>query len=243
MHAHRHSQAHTHAHTHTHTYLHFTHLLMFTHVYTFGHTHTHTHTHTQHTQNTHTHTHAVRTLSVWCAPVWWNTAESTGTALLQDEADGGWLWRSWQNQSTPSPEEESASDRWPSCHSGCHCGWMEVCPFLSLSRVCVFCMPVCVGGCFVCLCVCVCVCVCVRMFYITDHEGKVAWPCFRIERSKSVTYTLSTWDFAGQEDFYSTHQCFLSNRTLYLVSIITDHFYTVLFSALKQTHCALVACS
>ena len=32
-----------------------------------------------------------------------------------------------------------------------------------------------------------------------------------------MTYTLSTWDFAGQEEFYSTHQCFLSNRSLYLV--------------------------
>ncbi|XP_074645015.1 leucine-rich repeat serine/threonine-protein kinase 2-like [Tubulanus polymorphus] len=35
--------------------------------------------------------------------------------------------------------------------------------------------------------------------------------------SRPVTYTLSTWDFAGQEEFYSTHQCFLSNRALYLV--------------------------
>ncbi|XP_076447984.1 leucine-rich repeat serine/threonine-protein kinase 2-like [Babylonia areolata] len=40
---------------------------------------------------------------------------------------------------------------------------------------------------------------------------------WKYERSKSVTYTFSTWDFAGQEDFYSTHQCFLSNRTVYLV--------------------------
>nr|KAG5687425.1 hypothetical protein BaRGS_019824 [Batillaria attramentaria] len=39
----------------------------------------------------------------------------------------------------------------------------------------------------------------------------------RQRNGKSVTYTLSTWDFAGQEDFYSTHQCFLTNRTLYLV--------------------------
>ncbi|XP_019623007.1 PREDICTED: leucine-rich repeat serine/threonine-protein kinase 2-like [Branchiostoma belcheri] len=36
-------------------------------------------------------------------------------------------------------------------------------------------------------------------------------------RSKTHTYTLSTWDFAGQEEFYSTHQCFLSSRSLYLV--------------------------
>ncbi|XP_077988732.1 leucine-rich repeat serine/threonine-protein kinase 2-like [Glandiceps talaboti] len=35
--------------------------------------------------------------------------------------------------------------------------------------------------------------------------------------SKKVQYCLSTWDFAGQEDFYSTHPIFLSQRALYLV--------------------------
>ena len=34
-----------------------------------------------------------------------------------------------------------------------------------------------------------------------------------------VTYHISCWDFAGQEEFYSTHQCFLSQRSLYVVSI------------------------
>ncbi|CAL1534532.1 unnamed protein product [Lymnaea stagnalis] len=43
------------------------------------------------------------------------------------------------------------------------------------------------------------------------------WKYERQRFGKTVTYTLNTWDFAGQEDFYSTHQCFLSNRTLYLV--------------------------
>ncbi|CAG5133130.1 unnamed protein product, partial [Candidula unifasciata] len=43
------------------------------------------------------------------------------------------------------------------------------------------------------------------------------WRYDRQRFNKTVTYTLNTWDFAGQEDFYSTHQCFLSNRTLYLV--------------------------
>ena len=35
--------------------------------------------------------------------------------------------------------------------------------------------------------------------------------------NKVVTYTLSVWDFAGQEDFYVSHQCFLSKKALYLV--------------------------
>ncbi|KAL5013850.1 hypothetical protein ScPMuIL_008120, partial [Solemya velum] len=39
---------------------------------------------------------------------------------------------------------------------------------------------------------------------------------YRRDVGRYVTYTLSTWDFAGQEEFYSTHQCFLSNRALYL---------------------------
>ncbi|KAK3762803.1 hypothetical protein RRG08_040498 [Elysia crispata] len=43
------------------------------------------------------------------------------------------------------------------------------------------------------------------------------WKYERQRNNRTVTYTLNTWDFAGQEDFYSTHQCFLSNRTLYLV--------------------------
>ncbi|XP_033098201.1 leucine-rich repeat serine/threonine-protein kinase 2-like [Anneissia japonica] len=34
---------------------------------------------------------------------------------------------------------------------------------------------------------------------------------------KPVDFLLSTWDFAGQEDFYSTHPCFLTGRALYLV--------------------------
>ncbi|XP_070559105.1 leucine-rich repeat serine/threonine-protein kinase 2-like isoform X2 [Ptychodera flava] len=36
-------------------------------------------------------------------------------------------------------------------------------------------------------------------------------------RYKHEKYCLSTWDFAGQEDFYSTHPMFLSARSLYLV--------------------------
>ena len=31
------------------------------------------------------------------------------------------------------------------------------------------------------------------------------------------TFYFSIWDFGGQEDYYSTHQCFLSQRSLYLL--------------------------
>ena len=30
-------------------------------------------------------------------------------------------------------------------------------------------------------------------------------------------FTFRVWDFAGQEDYYATHQCFLSERSLYLL--------------------------
>ena len=39
----------------------------------------------------------------------------------------------------------------------------------------------------------------------------------RNRHGKEVQFTMRTWDFAGQEEFYSTHQCFLSNRAIYLV--------------------------
>ncbi|XP_076111293.1 leucine-rich repeat serine/threonine-protein kinase 2-like isoform X1 [Mytilus galloprovincialis] len=44
-----------------------------------------------------------------------------------------------------------------------------------------------------------------------------AFERYRKDIGKKVLYTLSTWDFAGQEEFYSTHQCYLSNKALYLV--------------------------
>lgn len=31
------------------------------------------------------------------------------------------------------------------------------------------------------------------------------------------TFHFRCWDFAGQEDYYATHQCFLSSRSLYLL--------------------------
>jgi len=34
----------------------------------------------------------------------------------------------------------------------------------------------------------------------------------------SATYKITCWDFAGQEEFYTTHQCFLSQQSVYIVS-------------------------
>ena len=30
-------------------------------------------------------------------------------------------------------------------------------------------------------------------------------------------FTFKVWDFGGQEDYYATHQCFLSTMSLYLL--------------------------
>ena len=37
-----------------------------------------------------------------------------------------------------------------------------------------------------------------------------------------VTYHVNCWDFAGQEEFYSTHQCFLTQRSLYVVCVVCE---------------------
>ena len=48
-----------------------------------------------------------------------------------------------------------------------------------------------------------------------------------------LTYHLNCWDFAGQEEFYSTHQCFLSQRSLYVVrsvlplSVLTNSIHFI----------------
>ena len=36
------------------------------------------------------------------------------------------------------------------------------------------------------------------------------------QSKKKTHFVLNTWDFAGQEDFHCTHQCFMSSRALYL---------------------------
>ena len=41
----------------------------------------------------------------------------------------------------------------------------------------------------------------------------------RVKQSQTAlkSITFMTWDFCGQEEYYATHQCFLSRRSLYLV--------------------------
>ena len=46
------------------------------------------------------------------------------------------------------------------------------------------------------------------------------WICYkRLKQSQTAlkSITFMTWDFGGQEEYYATHQCFLSQRSLYLV--------------------------
>ena len=40
---------------------------------------------------------------------------------------------------------------------------------------------------------------------------------YRYEHRPGIKYTVNCWDFAGQEEFYSTHQCFLTPRSIYVV--------------------------
>ena len=45
------------------------------------------------------------------------------------------------------------------------------------------------------------------------------WTYFkRVRESQTAlkSITFMTWDFGGQEEYYATHQCFLSRRSLYL---------------------------
>jgi len=54
------------------------------------------------------------------------------------------------------------------------------------------------------------------------------WTYYRKVRGASQTslksITFMTWDFGGQEEYYATHQCFLSRRSLYLVVWNVTHF-------------------
>ena len=42
-------------------------------------------------------------------------------------------------------------------------------------------------------------------------------PVCSYEQRPGEVYHLSCWDFAGQGEFYTTHQCFLTTRSLYMV--------------------------
>ena len=51
--------------------------------------------------------------------------------------------------------------------------------------------------------------------YRKDLEPELRGKRRNLKAMKSVTFY--TWDFGGQEEYYVTHQCFLSTRSLYLV--------------------------
>ena len=50
-----------------------------------------------------------------------------------------------------------------------------------------------------------------------------SWKC-DFGKGKSITFV--TWDFAGQEEYYATHQCFLSTGALYILCFSLETFNT-----------------
>ena len=50
-----------------------------------------------------------------------------------------------------------------------------------------------------------------------------SWKC-DFGKGKSITFV--TWDFAGQEEYYATHQCFLSTGALYILCFSLETFTT-----------------
>lgn len=53
---------------------------------------------------------------------------------------------------------------------------------------------------------------------IKVNSWKVAIPKKYLDKpsNKKTYFVLNAWDFAGQEDFHCTHQCFMSSRALYV---------------------------
>ena len=60
-----------------------------------------------------------------------------------------------------------------------------------------------------------------------DHRGNLStvgvvvsdWTYYKKVRESQTSLrsiTFMTWDFGGQEEYYATHQCFISRRSLYL---------------------------
>lgn len=41
--------------------------------------------------------------------------------------------------------------------------------------------------------------------------------------SRRPKITFMTWDFGGQEEYYATHQCFLTQRSLYILVWNAQH--------------------
>ena len=51
----------------------------------------------------------------------------------------------------------------------------------------------------------------------------------KITRNFEHPYTFRVWDFAGQQDYHATHQCFLSQRSLYLLIWDTQEMHGIYF--------------
>jgi len=83
--------------------------------------------------------------------------------------------------------------------------------------------------------------------FITKKNGNRNEKGYEDEEDKDDSVEFSTWDFAGQNDYYNTHHYFLSNRSIFLVLYRMDQgikglesldfWLKSLSSHLNQNHC------
>ena len=81
---------------------------------------------------------------------------------------------------------------------------------------------------------------CLPLLLLFFSSTGIAMDEFRYNRnafglfSNYPEYVFQVWDFGGQEDFYTTHQCFLSTLALYLLVWNMEEGKLVCYFPLKQ---------
>ena len=56
-----------------------------------------------------------------------------------------------------------------------------------------------------------------KWMYVLIIGASVFNVFYSYNQRPGLQYIINCWDFAGQEEFYSTHQCFLTPRSIYIV--------------------------